>query len=340
MPLRLPRGLGARMLGIVTLCLVPIGALTAYALWQERAPRQRAAAAEAQQLARLAVIHHQAMIQGARSVLETLARFPELARPDPARCQAVIVALHRDHPEYSVVAVLDRDGVPVCSAIPSTASLADRDYFRRALGGRFAMGGYVLGRLSGNRVLPLAQPILDERGSVRAVIVVGVLPSWLERLFREARLPRDAHVSIIDGQGAIVARYPGADSYVGRSVASLPNWQRLQDSPGEYLLESTGLDGVSRFSAFSPLGPRQASGQAYVSVGVPRSAALAASNQRLLQNLVVFGVVTAAAVGIALTGARTWVLLPARQLADAAARLGGGDLTVRAGPPYSASELG
>jgi PAS domain S-box-containing protein len=328
------------MAAIVGLCLLPAAVLGASLLWQDRARGQRDAWAEAQRVGRLATAHHAAMVQGARTVLETLARFPEIAQPDAARCDAVIVSLHRAHPEYSTLGVYDRDGRAVCSATRFTGNLSDRPYFQTALAGEFGVGSYVHGRITGNHVLPLAQPVRDSAGRVAAVIVLGVLPSWIEPLFHQAQLPADAHIGIVNGRGTIVARYPAADRYVGQSTAGRADWQRLQDRPGDTVLATAGVDGIAKLLALVPLGAAGPEGQAYIAVGLPRADAIASANRLLLRHALVIGLAAVLGVAAALAGGRAWVLLPARRLMAAAARLGVGDLATRAGPPYPATELG
>ncbi len=72
------------------------------------------------------------------------------------------------------VFVTDQTGQPLADFPPSplraTVNYGDRDYIRTALAGDFAVGRPVVGRVAQVPVLPMAVPIKDASGQVRAVL--------------------------------------------------------------------------------------------------------------------------------------------------------------------------
>lgn len=72
------------------------------------------------------------------------------------------------------VFVTDQTGRPIADFPPTplraTVNYADRDYIRAALAGELAIGRPVIGRVAQEPVLPMAVPIKDATGRVRAVL--------------------------------------------------------------------------------------------------------------------------------------------------------------------------
>ena len=99
---------------------------------------------------------------------------PALLR-HPDRLRAWLRDRYEEQPLFSVgLFVTDPAGRVVADfpAFPSReeANYADRDYVQQALQGHAIVGRAVLGRATHVPVLPMAAPIRDERGQVRAVI--------------------------------------------------------------------------------------------------------------------------------------------------------------------------
>lgn len=68
---------------------------------------------------------------------------------------------------------MDPAGTPLAGypvTVATAGSLADRDYFRKAVTGEFAIGRPVVGRFSKVPLLPMGMPIRDSSGTVRGVL--------------------------------------------------------------------------------------------------------------------------------------------------------------------------
>jgi diguanylate cyclase (GGDEF)-like protein/PAS domain S-box-containing protein len=100
-----------------------------------------------------------------------------------------------------------------------------------------------------------------------------------------------------------------------------------------------GLDGVRRVYAFTPL-PEGDGRESFLAAGFLESETLAAAQRTFLRSLVLLALLGAGLALLAWHGAGIVVLRPVERMVAAARAVAVGDLRVRAGPPYSRSELG
>jgi diguanylate cyclase (GGDEF)-like protein len=95
---------------------------------------------------------------------------------DPHRLHAWLDERNEISPLFSVgLSILDTSGIALAGYASTNdsggASFAERDYFKQAMKGQFAIGQAAIGRVSKVPVLPMAMPLKDSVGKVRAVLV-------------------------------------------------------------------------------------------------------------------------------------------------------------------------
>jgi diguanylate cyclase (GGDEF)-like protein len=145
----------------------------------------------------------------------------------PQALRAWLGERHDINPLFSLgMFVLDTSGVVLADypVVPQRTGLnnSDRDYFMQAIKGEFALGRPVLGRASKAPVLPMAVPVRDSAGKVRAVLVgISALRSsnFLEALYT-------THVGTT---GGLVLVSPRDRVFLGASDADIA----LQATPPE-----------------------------------------------------------------------------------------------------------
>ncbi|HEX5686219.1 MAG TPA: ATP-binding protein [Ideonella sp.] len=154
-------------------------------------------------------------------------------------------------------------------------------------------------------------------------LAVTILPLELQQIVDHQRLPQGWAATVMDGQGAVVARHPGGSSYVGR--AAVPDLRPQIAARREGLFESTSLDGEPMTGYFST----SPQGWTFVTA-VPRSQ-LAGQVPAAVMQLLLVGAVL---LGVAIVGAR-WlsrrIVEPVVALKDMAERMQAG-LPVHAEP--------
>ena len=332
-----------RLVFLVLLAIVPALGLILYTAAEQRRSAAGDVLNNALRLARLAAGDQEQLVEGTRQLLIALAQLPQIHQRDSRECSALFANLLKQYPLYANLGAIELDGALFCSARPysSPINLADRTYFRRAVESRgFAVGRYQIGRATGKATINFGYPVLDGSGIPRAVIFAAVDLTWLNRLASTAQLPEGSVFTITDHNGAILARYPDADNWIGKSLLEVPIIRVILSRKGEGTARASGIDGVPRLYAFIPL--RSASGieAMYLSIGIPQKVAFADADWILKRNLLGLGMVAALALIAAWFGADLFILRRVNTLVNATNRLSAGDLSVRSGAPYVAGELG
>jgi serine phosphatase RsbU (regulator of sigma subunit) len=335
-------GLRFRLVMLVLIGGLPSLTLTFYTAAEQR----RHAAAQIQQnalrIARLASAGQERTVEGARQLLQMMAYLPEVRGNDAAAAATLLGNLLTRYSIYSNFGVIEMDGSVFASGLPMPAglNLSDRAYFIRAVATReFAMGDYQVGRITGKAGVNFAQPILDSTGRVTRVAFVALDLSWLEKLAAEAELPRGASLTVVDGVGTILARWPDPEKWRGKSLAAQPIWQAItRDHQGT--AEALGADGVPKLFAFTQLHGAAGAGFVSVNIGIPSKVAFAEANRMLRRNLILLGLVGVMAVAAAWFGGDWFILRRVNALVAATRRLEAGEVRARSGVPYGSGEIG
>ncbi len=325
-----PLGLKGHLFLLILGALLPVGGLVISDALHHRNLARRAAQADALALARSIGWEQDRRAQGAWRFLEELAARPELAAGEPSACQVLTDGASQARTPLLVLLV-SGEGEVRCASAPGLAglSLKDRTYFREALAtGAAVDGGYVAARDDGRGVRVLALPLAAPSGGLGRVLVAAIELDDLDRLVTSHSLPDGATLTVLDGAGALLARYPpgppvGA-SYEGTALA------RAVRTRAEGVVETAGVDGVVRVHAFVTL-RRGADGNAHLALGLPWSAVFSDATRTFAQNLAWLAAALLLAVGGAAWLGRGSLVRPVAAVAAAAQRVAAGDLSARVG---------
>ena len=338
----LKASLRSRLLLLVALAALPALGLTVYSGLEQRAFIARKVQAEALTLARVVARDHQELVDNTHQLLEILSNLPEVREGPPEACNELLAQFLRSSKIFMNLGVTAPDGQVSCSAIPldGPLNLADRSWFQRAAqSGEFAIGDYQVSRLTGQANLALAHPILNDQGQLQAVVSASIGLDWLGQFLSQADLPQGTSLAVIDSQGAILARFPQVEEYVGGSIADTPTFAQMA-AQGEGTYEAVAYDGVQRLYGFTRFGGTQGNGELFVRVGIPSAIAYAEAERALRRNLNVLALAALLAIIAALAGGEVLALRPARALLESTRRLAAGDYTARTGLRPGPGELG
>lgn len=289
-------------------------------------------------VARLVVAEQEALVERTRYLLAALSQSPAVRRGAEAEpCPALLARLLRTYRGYVSLSVVDTTGALTCSApqVSGRVSLADRAWFRQALATRaFAVGEYVVGRVSGKPSVGVGHPIVDDAGNLEGVVWAGLDLDWLGRLAARTEMPPGTTVTVVDRTGLVIARLGDRPPPVGTVVADSPIVRRVLSGESG-TAEADGLDGRRRLHAFLPLGGVPA----FVMIGVPAEVAFAEADRALRRNLLVLGLIALATVVIGWLGIVTGIIKRLRAMTAASRRLAAGDFSARIGAPAEAGEF-
>ena len=334
--------LRSRLIVLVFLAVLPALGLILFTASEER----RAAAAEVQddalRIARLASSAQERLIEGARQLLIMMAHLPAVSEDDPNEATRLLASVHEEYPLYTILSVHELNGLIFAASLPTPpgVDVSDRAYFRRALETRqFAMGDYVIGRTTGKPTVHFAYPVLDTRGTLHRIAMVGLDLTWLEKLAAEAELPEGAVLQVMDSEGTILVRWPDPERWRGKSLKDLPFAKRIMAAK-EGTFEEDGPDSVRRLYVFTTLKGAEGAGLVRVIIGIPTKLAFAEADRFLKRNLTLLGIVTLLAIAAAWVGGDVLVLRRVRALLDATRQVEAGNLAARTHVRYGSDEVG
>ncbi|WP_158045781.1 ATP-binding protein [Skermanella pratensis] len=328
------RGLRLRLMLLVCCGVIPLSLLVLTLLEQQRQQILAGARDEVMSLAREAGMRQGEVLAQVRGLLQALTAIPALREFDEGTCSGMLGEIVQHQPGLTSLWIARPDGSVPCSDQPAGLALnmAKRAYFQVAVSqDRFVVSDYLIGRVSGRPVLAAALPFRSPDGRIGGVALGGVDISWLQRLAEQVVNAKDISLVLVDGHGTLLAHGSASapsNPPVGSKVADHPLIATMLAS-ADGSVESPDLSGVSRLFAHVVLPGTDAR----LAVGIERDAVLAQVDRQRTISLVTLLLVTAASLTAAALAGEVLVLRWLNRLRDAAARLGRGDLSVRAPLP-------
>ncbi|MBM3933786.1 MAG: response regulator [SAR202 cluster bacterium] len=239
-------------------------------------------------------------------------------------------------PQFGNIGVATPDGNLYCRAAPlaSAVNVSDRAYFQRAVTAKnFAVGDYLIGRVTGRASLTVGYPTYDESGEMQSLLFAAIDLGWLNDGAAASGLPDGSEVFAADTRGSILARFPDSAGSVGKALSDfgLPAESLASGNP------VTGLDGTDRL--YSVEAAHYQVTTIYFAGGIPASVVFAGANAEIARDLLALaGIVVLTAAAAWFTGGFL-VLRPIREISIATRALSAGDLSSRARVLGAAKEL-
>ncbi len=327
MALRLPARLTsmrARLLGVVAVALaIPVGAAV-HRLDSDLSRDLAATHTLADRLAEEGARRQAEVIRESQALLGALARIPAVGNVEPhggEDCRSIVAPIIEHHRWSTGVWVADAAGTVLCddAGPPNGLSLADREYFQRAVQTKAPLlSGYLVGKRSGRSIMMAVRPILKQ-GRVHRVVGVSIDLASVADILKLSQ-HENSVVLVIDSGGTLLVRQPDPQRLVGLNVSGYGFVQRAQSGTAPATFEARGLDGRDRVWSHRPIEGTENT----VIVGLPKDAAVSTAQNRFTHGL-------AALLGGALAGfAAIWavvhfcILRWNQRLVEAAERIGAG----------------
>lgn len=333
----------ARIFVLVILAALPALLFTVYSALERRASAENQARAELRRLVKLAAMQQWQVVEGARQMMVASSQILFTLLGDRRRCTeyfASLLAQNRD--AYHSMGLFTPDGQLFCNAASWRDKVysGDRLYFRLAKEtGRFAVGEYQVGRVTGKAGINFGFPLRDADNKVYAVAFAGLDLENLGRMAEATPLPPEGILSVVDVKGTVLARKPAMAERVGKG---LWNSQVIDAvlAGREGVLEAKGEDGVDWLLAHEVVVQNpDGAFPLRVMVTVPLSQVFSEGNRALVRDLLGISLATLFLLVGVWYGTEWFMLRKIGGLLRAADLVRGGDLNARTGIPYGGEEL-
>jgi diguanylate cyclase (GGDEF)-like protein/PAS domain S-box-containing protein len=149
--------------------------------------------------------------------------------------------------------VADRNGTVLLSGgrpPQSHVSVSDRDYFTRLGDGedRLDISGPIAGRISKRTIVVLARRVRSPDGGFAGVVAIGIDPQALIGSGLSRRASGNEILTVMSGDGMVLARSADADTYIGRRIDDAAV-ATLHSGDAVYAVRASPTDGRMRAHA-------------------------------------------------------------------------------------------
>lgn len=227
-------GLKPRVIMVLLITLTPFFLLLEFHIVERKGEAEEAARDSAKSTLSIIEERYRDLLDLAGETLFLISRSEDVRSGRWDRVRLLLHDIHRNRPQFDDLGLLDAKGDPVVSAVPPPApfNAADREYFQRAMATRrLVVSGFLVSRLTGNRIIMFALPVLDEFGAVKVVIVAPLSLDYLNQMLFKLELPRGCELVVTDSEGVVLAGYPAGKEEVGTELRDdelLSRWRKTK----------------------------------------------------------------------------------------------------------------
>jgi HAMP domain-containing protein len=309
-------GLRARLIALLLATLIPLVGLGGYWILSEFREERARIRHEVQETAELVAAQVGHSMAGVQERLAVLARLPAVRAGNRQEVERLFQNLLADAPHLQNLGLVAPDGTIMVSAVPlppgRPVSLGDREWLQRVVRwGEPAVGGFQVGRITGNPNVILAHPVLDGEGRLTAVLFAAFDLVYASRAVTWAYPGVPLLWAVVDEQG-LVLLHSRPETTSGIPLGPLPGMLR-----GETIVSGTRWHCVVAMPADMAAARVR---ETFLRIGLPAGLILLIS----------------AAVGLWIAYS-TW--RPIRDLTSAVRRVGTGESTVQI-PVQAGGEVG
>ncbi len=325
---------------LVLSVLGTLALIQAAAIQRSGAGQAELAQSELLERARLVASAHDQWLAESRNLLTAMASALNALPAAEKSCTRLFKEFIDRAQGFDTVLLANSNGDLVCAptAVTRQVNFADRSYFRRVMETKaFSAGEYIVGRISGKRVLPVALPMLDDAGEIEKVIIAGRELDWLGSILERQGFLSNARVTVLDENGIVLGQYPDGGESAREKPFSNPEVLKAIRDNRSGVTETAIGESDHRIIGFTRL--NRVSGDVHVLVSTSRDAAMSLVDEYVSRGNL-FLVLTMSVVLITLwAGLGILVLYPMERVREAMQRASEGDLSVRLGQTGLSAEV-
>jgi len=335
----------SRLMWLVTLSLVPVALVLIHSALENRRITGEQAVGNMATFVELIHSDFEDAVYASSQLLTSLALTPNAWLTKTPQCNQQLAELSRQFASYSNIFSVNAEGKIICTAtgIDTTVNLLDRDYIEGAIsGGVVTIGQPVEGRVSGERVIPIALPLFFMGEIVGAIGVSINLSQFLHFNVQSHGLNSqnlgNVTTTLWQPDGTVLARAPDPLSLTGQQARDSELFQTLIDNLESHrTIEVRGLDNESRWYAFDEIGTDET--RILLSVGLPTAELFAEVDAVFMRTMWVLALVSLLVIIAAWFIGEIAVRRPVSRLALLAEQVSKGQRGVRVGEVHGATEL-
>ena len=325
------------LVAIVVVVAIPAFAVLINFQWDLRSKRESEARDVASQQVEMINGSLVELMDATRSVMVMASGLGPIRRME-ASCGSDLGRIRAQLPDYLLLAVVARDGTPLCSStvmsVPDRALRQLTDSFGHPAG--FTVGRYADPEGAGRSMLSLALPIDGADDKPVGLLVAGLDLRRLAALLSGVPQRLGGTLLIRDRGAVILARAPESAGQIGGRTDGL-DLQSMDDAARGARVVRVGK-GRRRVIGFVPLALEPAG--LFVSAGFDVAGLDGGLDDAATRGYLLITLGMACSFLLALLIGYRYLRTPASVLLEASRRLGGGDLAARAQiPPGAAAEF-
>jgi signal transduction histidine kinase/DNA-binding NarL/FixJ family response regulator len=231
-----PRGRAAIAGGVLTVCLVVMGATLM--LWQARTTTIEEWKVNLSNMSTILAASTNQTMKAADLVLKSISdrvHDADIANEDELRremgTQEIFDMLRNKAssvPQVDVATIVALNGDVISftrSYPPPRINLADRDYFKAHMADPrldVFLSAPVKNRGTGTWTFYLARKIRSRTGEVLGLVLTGIESSFFQDFFKAVNISEESAISLFRSDGILLARYPTREDLIGKSFREQP----------------------------------------------------------------------------------------------------------------------
>lgn len=132
-----------------------------------------------------------------------MSELSEIKSHNKIYCEAIsnsIIKAEHDK-TYNNIGAADKNGNVFCLSTPlnQVLDISTRDYFQHVKQAQnFVIGGYSVGKVSGNKQVVTAYPLFNSKGEFNGMVGAAIDVKWLDTIATQVKLPPGYSITAID----------------------------------------------------------------------------------------------------------------------------------------------
>lgn len=336
----------SRLVLLVLLSLVPVALVLIYSSLENRRITGEQAVDNLTNIVELIHSDFEDAINASSQLLTSLALTPEKWLEPSPECNQQLANLNKQFSSYSNIYSIDINGQVICSATnqTTTVNLLDREYIQDSLTREtIVVGSPVEGRISEQKVIPIALPLYSAEGEIVGALGVSInLTQFLTQHIQAHAIKSKSLDNVVatlwQTDGTVLVRAPDPLAITGQQARESELFQTLVSNiTNRRTMELRGLDQISRWYAFAQIDLDDSN--ILLSVGLPTEELFAKVDDIFWRTISILALVSMLVILATWYIAELAVRRPISRLASLAELVSNGKRGIRVGELAGASEL-